>query len=241
MSHTVKNILSFLHWSFKLVNAQVELYKQAWLAPAFDELVLEIAHLPPGQIPTRKMLAGLLASWGNNLFTADLDYLEEVAKQAVKTSGPILECGSGLTTIILGLLAGQHGVEVWSLEHIPKWYSRVNKILQRYKISGVNLYLSPLQDFGSFYWYSPPFACLPYDFRLVICDGPPSYQTPGGRYGLLPVLGQRFCANTLILLDDADRESEIEVLRRWSTEAKVNVSLRKLTYGSFALVNYFPK
>ncbi|PMB39151.1 hypothetical protein CEN40_24345 [Fischerella thermalis CCMEE 5205] len=236
--YLIGNILKTTVWGFKFINSQVKLYKEAWFTPTFHELVLEIANLPPGKMPTRKMLAGLLAGWGNNHFAANLDYLEEVAKQAVKTPGPILECGSGLTTILLGLLAGRRGVEIWSLEHIPQWYTRINTVLERYEISGVNLCLSPLHDFGGFCWYNPPFPCLPNNFCLVICDGPPSNQTPGGRYGLLPIFGQHLCDNALILLDDADREGEAEVLRRWTIESKVSVLLHKLVSGSFAFVTY---
>ncbi|MBF2005752.1 hypothetical protein ACF3DV_24030 [Chlorogloeopsis fritschii PCC 9212] len=238
ISDLIANTLTATAWRFRFINSQVKLYKEAWFTPTFHELVLEIANLPPSKMPTRKMLAGLLTGWGNNHFAANLDYLEEVAKQAAKTPGPILECGSGLTTILLGLLAGRRGVEIWSLEHIPEWYTRVNTVLERYQISGVNLYLSPLQDFGGFCWYNPPFTSLPNNFRLVICDGPPSNQTPGGRYGLLPVLGQHLCDDALILLDDANREEEAEVLRRWTTESKVSVLLQEFSFGSFALVTY---
>ncbi|MGJ5630790.1 hypothetical protein ABF638_16310 [Nostoc sp. CALU 1950] len=237
----LSNTFKSLAWGFKFINSQIMLYKEARLAPTFHEMVLEIANLPLEQVPTRKMLAGLLVGWKNNFFAADLDYLEEVAKQAVNTPGPILECGSGLTTILVGLLAGRRGVEVYSLEHIPKWYTRISDMLQRYCISGVNIYLSPLHDFGGFSWYQPPLASLPNDFRLVICDGPPTNQTPGGRYGLLPVLGQHLATNALILLDDADREGEIEVLRQWTTEAKMSVVQRELSSGSFALVTYLSR
>lgn len=238
ISNLIGNTFTTAVWSFKFINTQVRLYKDAWFAPTFHEVVLEIANLPPGQMPTRKMLAALLLGWGNISFAADLDYLEEVAKQAVNTPGPILECGSGLTTILLGLLAGRRGVEIWSLEHISEWYTRVNAMLQSYRISGVNLCLSSLQDFGSFSWYRPTLASLPNDFRLVICDGPPTNETPGGRYGLLPVLGQHLSDDVLILLDDADRESEAEVLRRWIAEAGVSVLRRESSYGSFAFVKY---
>ncbi|MDZ8241367.1 MAG: hypothetical protein RMZ69_30130 [Nostoc sp. ChiQUE01a] len=234
----LKNTFTSIAWSFNFINAQVRLYKEAWLSPNFNEVVLEIAQLPLGQIPTRKMLAALLVGWGNNFYAADLDYVEEVAKQAANTPGPILECGSGVTTILLALLAGRRGVEVWSLEHIPEWYTHVHTVLQNNYISGVNLHLSSLDDFGSFYWYKPPLTSLPNDFRLIICDGPPGNQTPGGRYGLLPVLKQHFSANVLILLDDAERESEAEVLRQWTTEARANVVLKKYGYGSFAFVTF---
>lgn len=45
-------------------------------------------------------------------------------------------------------------------------------------------------------------------------------------------------SGALILLDDADREGEIEVLRQWTTEARVNIVQRELSSGSFAFVTY---
>src|SRR5713101_1399012 len=68
-----------------------------------------IANLPPGQIPTAEMLVDLQIAWGNEGYAARTDFLQEVAERAVITSGPILECGSGLTTILFGLLAGRRG------------------------------------------------------------------------------------------------------------------------------------
>lgn len=211
--------------------------KEAWLSRAFRQAIAQAMRLPPGQMLERETLANLLVGWGNDGMAADLDYVEEVAKMAARTEGPILECGSGLTTVILGLLAGRRGVPTWSLEHHPEWQARVAATLHQYNIPGVNVCLAPLRDYGEFSWYELPSTGLPEEFRLVICDGPPE-STPGGRYGLLPVLGQRLSTGALILLDDANRPSETEALRRWTTEAGVSVSLRELPTGAFALVTY---
>jgi len=211
--------------------------KAAWLKYLFYRTVRQIAQLPVGQIPTRKMLKNLHLSWGNYGFVANLDYLEEVAKQAVQTSGPILECGSGLTTIILGLLAGRRGVEVFSLEHLPSWRSHVLDVLQKHRIPAVNVCLSPLRDYGDFFWYDPPLNILPQQFQLIICDGPPG-KTPGGRYGLLPVMKQYISNENTILLDDAHRPGEMETLEKWVKEAKVKVQTQARSQGTYALITY---
>ncbi|MBC7929873.1 MAG: hypothetical protein H7Z38_04825 [Rubrivivax sp.] len=209
--------------------------KRAWLEYKFSGAVRRIADLPPGSMPTRDMLERLQSAWTNRGFVAKGDYLEEVARRAVETSGPILECGSGLTTILVGLLAGRRGVATWSLEHLPIWHERVTKRAKRYDIRGVHVCLSPLREYEGFSWYEPPMDMLPGEFKLVICDGPPG-STPGGRYGLLPVLGDRLRGGALILLDDANRASETEVLRRWGAEADIIVEMRERPTGTFALV-----
>jgi hypothetical protein len=209
--------------------------KRAWLEYKFSGAVRRIADLAPGSMPTRDMLERLQAAWTNRGFAAKGDYLEEVARRVVETEGPILECGSGLTTILVGLLAGRRGVAAWSLEHMPVWHARVTERVKRYKIRGVHVCLSPLREYDGFTWYDPPHGMLPDEFKLVICDGPPG-TTPGGRYGLLPILGDRLQSGALILLDDANRPSETEAIRRWGAEADISVEMREHPTGTFALV-----
>jgi hypothetical protein len=146
----------------------------------------------------------------------------------------VLECGSGLTTLLLGLLAGRRGVGVWSLEHLIEWRKRVASALARHDIREVHLLLAPLENYGPFTWYSPKVP-LPGHFDLVVCDGPPS-DTHGGRYGMLPVMRERIDERTMILLDDAERPSEHQVLRQWQADAAVTIAVRETPSGAFALV-----
>jgi hypothetical protein len=172
-----------------------------------------IAELPVGVAPSRDMLAGLRHGW-NNDWSANVAYLDEVARRAVAASGPILECGSGATTLLLAALAAKRGVEVWALEHSPDWYLYVYAAIAQLKLPPVNICLCPLQGYGEFSWYTLPPSELPRDISLVVCDGPPGI-TPGGRYGLWPLLGGRLAPGAVILLDDANREPERAILARW--------------------------
>jgi hypothetical protein len=165
------------------------------------------------------LLATFRASWGNDGYTAPVEYLQLVADRARNTGGPILECGSGCSTLLLGLVAATRGVEVWSLEHDAQWRDRVTGALRRLGVGGVRVVHAPLRSYGGFDWYAPGDATtLPDRFTLVVCDGPPSVSTRGGRYGLLPVMGGRFGPGTEVLLDDAARPEEAAVLSRWATE-----------------------
>lgn len=195
--------------------------------------VRAILNLNDGELPTRAMLQSLSLGWGNDGYAANLDYLQEVAKNAATTAGPILECGSGLTTLLLGMLAGRRGVVVRSLEHSAEWRQRIAAVLTRNQIANVEVLSSPLRDYGDFSWYDPPLQRLPDNFRLVICDGPPG-MTKGGRYGLLPVFGPRLSEGTVIVLDDADRPGEVELVNRWKHEVDLAVEVSNKPAGSFA-------
>jgi hypothetical protein len=165
-------------------------------------------------MPSRESLVAASRAWGNPAWSANLHYLVETCQQASKAEGPILECGSGLTTFLLGVLAARRGLEVWSLEHERSWHERVRAWLDRARVDNVHLCHAPLRAYDGFEWYERPKGHVPHDFALVICDGPPS-ETGGGRYGLLPVMASALTPDCVILLDDAERDSEMETLRRW--------------------------
>jgi len=205
------------------------------LAYTFRQAMREIARLPLGEMPPRELLIKLRQGWDNQGWDAKLDYLEEILRRALVTDGPVLECGSGLTTLLLGQLAGRRGMETWTLEHHEGWYKRVSAVIKDYRIPGLRYSCAPLRDYGEFNWYDPPLAEMPREFGLVICDGPPDLAH-GGRYGLLPVLGDRLKSGTVILFDDAREPGQPQVLQRWTAEPGVNVEFRETDEVSFALV-----
>lgn len=208
--------------------------RRAYQQRQLDDALRGVARLRPDETPSRALLEDLQEGWANHGMAARTDYLAEVCRQGVRAERAILECGSGLTTLLLGLLAGRRGVPVWSLEHIPEWRARVESTLTRHGIPEVHLLLAPLENYGTFTWYAPQ-EPLPAIFDLVVCDGPPS-ETPGGRYGMLPVMRERVDERTVILLDDAERPSEHRVLTQWKQDAAVTIAVRETPSGAFALV-----
>ena len=162
-------------------------------------------------------------AWGNQGWSALSEFLDEVAVAARSERGPILECGSGLTTLILAAIAERSGAEVWSLEDDPEWFLRIQSVLQEFGLT-VSLRRVPLRSYGEFDWYDVEGLELPV-FSLVVCDGPAG-ETRGGRYGLLPVLQERLAGGCMVLVDDAARPSERTMLERWKSEGFVRYEVR---------------
>lgn len=163
------------------------------------------------------VLPDLVYGWGNDYWSALEEYLAACVRAAMHADGPILECGSGLTSIVVGAIAQRAGNTMWSLEHNPEWSRRVQERLTKYQIDAVRLLTAPLKDHPDFTWYDAPLDRMPDRFALVVCDGPPG-MTRGGRYGLAPVMGDRLQPGCLILLDDAGRQEEREIAERWEAE-----------------------
>ena len=172
-----------------------------------------------------RIITDLIYGWNNIIWSAHDEYLLSCIRNSLThTINPILECGSGLTTILLGIIAERTGNSLWTLEHSQYWGQRVSNILIKYSIKSVNLIISPLKDYGDFYWYAPPIDIMPTRFGLVICDGPPG-GTKGGRSGLLAVMRSKLGKGSLILLDDASRKAEQSVADLWNKEPGIKVRL----------------
>jgi predicted O-methyltransferase YrrM len=191
----------------------------------FRRTLSQISSLSPGEFPTLRTLQGLWTGWGNQNYSGHAEYLEEVVRGAAKTIDPVLECGSGLTTILLGLFAARRGIQVWTLEHDPEWHEQTAAVLRRFNIKGVELVLAPLRSYGEFVWYDAPIDRMPQWFSLVVCDGPPQRTTRGDRYGLLPVMRDRLNAGSVILFDDVKTEGPDPIISRWVQETRASFKI----------------
>jgi hypothetical protein len=160
------------------------------------------------------LLRRLFHGWGNERYAARPEYLRAVIDAADRARGPILECGCGLSTLLLGIEGSRRGVAVCALEHDAYWAKRTRRELAQNEIENAVVVDAPLCDYGDFVWYEIPRA-LPASFSLVVCDGPPADR--GGRYGLVPLLADRI-EGAEILLDDATRSQEEEIISRWTRE-----------------------
>jgi len=214
-----------------------EKLKHAQRDRTMSAAVRRFRQLRDGELPSPEMLSHLERGWDEDGFRASGGYLEEVAKRALETNGPILEVGSGLTTILLGLLSERRHTEVWTLEHLPRFHGITRSKLQRHHIPDQHFILAPLTDYGEFVWYQAPLNKMPKDFRLVIADAPPG-DTRGGRYGLMPVMREHLAHDALILLDDAHRPDEQAVLRRWASEYNLFHELRSREQKSWAVCKF---
>lgn len=189
----------------------------------FNRAFAEFRRAPQRASSNRALLGELQRGWGNEAWAADTEYLKAVLERALAVRGPVLECGSGLSTLLVGAIVESNGTDLWTLEHHPTWFARIEKQLNKYRFGSTHLVLAPLQDYGDFSWYRSPLDDMPDKFALIICDGPPG-NTAGGRYGLLPVMRERLSATAEILLDDTSRPAEAKVARRWGQETGAAVA-----------------
>lgn len=192
--------------------------------------------------PDRDLLERFRRAWGNESFSADVTYVSEVVSHVSRCSAPVLECGSGLTTLVAGLVGEKRNVTVLSLEQDREWADFVTRRLRKNGIHNVELLYTPLREYGGFVWYDVESVALPEYFELVLCDGPAVFEEWGEahaqwRYGVLPVLTSRGVKVDRILLDDATEPRAAGLLRRWRQEFGMGHTLTQAADGDCAVIS----
>jgi hypothetical protein len=129
------------------------------------------------------------------------DVLTLCAVMGKKADGPIIEAGSGLTSIVL---AASTRHKVYSLEHDPHWANELEGMARKAGVSNIELRICPIRN-G---WYEVP-NDIPSEFALGLNDGPP--RTIGSRMGFL----ERFGNTPQIICDDADDLGYGDDLQAW--------------------------
>lgn len=150
--------------------------------------------------------------WGNP-WSVDAPLLDRILYWLAESAGPVLECGSGVST--LAMAAGLSGTprRLLTLEDDIRWAERVRKSLPRDMRPDLDLLVRPLVNHGGYDWYDVDETSIPGSIGFVFCDGPPG-STRGGRRGLEPLLLDRLAPGAIVLFDDTYRPTEREIVGR---------------------------
>jgi predicted O-methyltransferase YrrM len=138
--------------------------------------------------------------------------MAELYRQAKDGKGDVLEFGSGLSTLIIGLALDGTERTVHALESDVFFWRSTGSMLEQFKAPNVMLHYLPLipEDDGTVAYMD---AELPESFGLALIDGPAGRY---GRIGPVKALSDRI-RNAVLIIDDAEREEELLMLLREST------------------------
>jgi hypothetical protein len=160
---------------------------------------------------TIDIIIDMVELWGNPYYQASFEFVYKCILEARLSKGNIVECGSGLTTLVMGLCTEN---KVYSLEHDPVWASKMNAEIKKYGLDNVEIIYAPLKD----KWYDV--KSIP-DCELVVCDGPPRKMSDRN------ILKQYLTKDVRVLFDD------YEELNGWGEEIEIFGSSR-----TSAIFNY---
>lgn len=154
-------------------------------------------------------------------WSAAPDFLRLIVEYAL-TRGPaqIVECGSGLTTLMLARCCAMNGRgRIVSLENGVDFAAKTRAEIARH---GLDAYADVLDapltrhtlDGVEYQWYA--LDRLPNEgIDMLVIDGPPGFIQRHSRYPALPLLFERMSAHGIIFMDDAARPDEREIVEMW--------------------------
>ncbi len=159
----------------------------------------------------------------------------------------IVECGSGLSTLVLArslALAGLDG-RIYSLEHLSEFRRRTAELLARHEVAPwADLLYAPLREYdlpaGKWRWYA--LDDLPEtQIDMLVVDGPPGDIGPLSRYPAGPLLFHRLSRQATIILAETGRHDEHVLIARWMEEFPDLVpEVSTCARGCLALRRYLP-
>ena len=137
----------------------------------------------------------LAGAWGNKPWAATPEYLQAACEMALKTppEATILECGSGLSTVVLACAAEGTRRRLVTLEHDPGFYERTALWLEALDLKA-DLRLAEIDPATGWYAYAP--EAPP---GLIVIDGPPRHLKTDRLYPLR----RDWIGKAHVLIDDA--------------------------------------
>ena len=159
----------------------------------------------------------------------------------------VVECGSGLSTLIIGALfqQNQRG-HIISLEEDPEWHEIMSNMLAEQGLNSyVTLISAPLQPYNSSgeetLWYSREHLAVIFQefshLDLLIIDGPIA-SSSASRYPALPEFEPLIDDQTLIILDDSNRPREQNILETWKQMYDLDIEFRNRSKRGQAYIHF---
>ena len=134
----------------------------------------------------------------------------------------IIECGSGLSTLLIGYAIERCGRgRILSLDHIDQWATATrNNALAHGLNHVVTVIHAPLvnivlPDGSAATWYQTAEIDKTSPIDMLIVDGPPGYADKNARFPALPMMWDRLSDGATIIVDDSDRPGERQMVERW--------------------------
>jgi hypothetical protein len=162
----------------------------------------------------------------NNPYSLGPTSLQLIYQHCKEANGPILECGSGISTIIASLACQRNGQTIHSLEHDLEWFRHTRNFIQLFKQKPVALHYAPFREYdektkapantnshaGTFIWYDND--NLPDKFAVAIIDGPPRMY---GREGVYKLMLDRI-KDAVWIVDDFEDPSQAAMCRKYAEQ-----------------------
>ena len=158
----------------------------------------------------------------------------------------MLEMGSGISTVIGGYCLQKNDFgKLISIEHDRHFADQTRSAIRLHGLTDfVEVVYAPLRQTNrrndEYFWYDPFFleTISPRSVDLLFIDGPPGRLRKLSRYPAIPFLYETLSDDAVILVDDANRNDESEMINLWLRDfPSLRCTYIKKGKGSAILIN----
>lgn len=148
-----------------------------------------------------------------NPWGANLEILMIAIAAARKADGPIIETGSGLSTVLMAAATDQ---TVFAIEHDDFYADKLKQLAAQAGVNNIAIVRCSIKD--GWYDIEEDLKVLPERFAVGLNDGPP--RTLGDRMKFFDVLGDKV---DFIIADDADHKGYADQLTEWANTSNRDI------------------
>jgi predicted O-methyltransferase YrrM len=144
----------------------------------------------------------------------------------------IVELGGGVSTLLLALaLRDVENCRIISIDHDPGFAAQTRSWLTQHGVlQHVDVVTAPLVEHevdGEIkLWYDLAQVDLPDVIDVLLVDGPPGATGPLARLPAVPLLRERLAPDSFIVVDDANRRDERQMIALWCERYDLVVTRR---------------
>lgn len=142
----------------------------------------------------------------------------------------LLECGCGISTLVLGELLDSLGGRVTTIDDDENWLSIVREMTSH--LNNIDFIHAPLRqqtvDGASSEWYDRSIvesAIKGRKFDMVFVDGPKAKKKPFARQPSFAMIKEFLDEDFALFLDDADRIAERRIAQQWAENFRCSLNL----------------
>lgn len=190
----------------KLIDAKLNNYFTQFEAiQSIRDLFPEVVYLPP----TR--------GWAGSP-----DFLLKLVELVITDSPKyVVELGSGVSSVVLGLALNKFNKgKLLSIDHEVYFTKKTKKFIEVNRLNEtVEVMYCPLSVYeykeSIWNWYNLSNVNFEHKIDLLVVDGPPRELQNKSRFPALSVLFDKLSPEATIILDDANRNNEKQVIDDW--------------------------
>lgn len=152
----------------------------------------------------------------------------------------IIECGTGISTLLMARLARLHNIDlvIDTIDEDEEWLTIIYDLIEKEDLAKyVNFIHAPILSNDGTYWYDEQSInnkLKNEKIDMILIDGPKTFDNKIIRYNAVKYFRKKFSNNYIIILDDANRKGEKEIINRWKKEFNIDfICENNIAYSYF--------